>query len=353
MRHKRSFRAAKFFDMNSAAPFTWLRIFGCIACFFFSSASYLNAQGGRWVNIAVIGTAPSVNATKEPRELVDQVIAFWKGRFNQVLPSKPDLIVLPEACDRPGRLTIPEFDYYKTRGSRVQDYFATVARENNCYIAFGSKWQEKNGEWRNSLILLDRQGKVAGIYHKNFPTIGEMEAGIKPGFEAPVFKCDFGTVAGAICFDLNFEEVLQQYVKAKPDIVLFSSVYHGGLEQANWAYACRSYFVGCIADRGTPSEIRNPLGEVIAKTTNYFDFTVASINLDYAVAHLDYNWERLRALKKRYEETVNIHDPGQVGSVLITSQNNNVSIGQMVKEFKIELLDDYFERARKFRLEHK
>ncbi|MBL7735367.1 MAG: carbon-nitrogen hydrolase family protein [Chitinophagaceae bacterium] len=339
--------------MHSAAPFTWLRTFGCFICLFFSSAAYLNAQGGRWVKIATIGTAPSVAETKEPQKLVDQVIAFWKGRLDQALPSKPDLIVLPEACDRPGRLTIPELDYYKSRGDRVQEYFATVARENNCYIAFGSKRQEKNGDWRNSLILLDRQGRVAGIYDKNFPTIGEMEAGIKPGFETPVFKCDFGTVAGAICFDLNFEEVLQPYVKAKPDIILFSSMYHGGLAQSNWAYACRSYFVGSISDRGTPSEIRNPLGEVIARTTNYFDFTVASVNLDYAVAHLDYNWERLRALKKKYGETVNVHDPGQVGAALITSQNNNVNIAQMVKEFKIELLDDYFERARKFRLQHK
>ena len=30
------------------------------------------------------------------------------------------------------------------------------------------------------------------------------------------------------------------------------------------------------------------------------------------------------------------------GAVMITSENKNISAGQMVEEFNIELLDDYF-----------
>src|SRR5690606_5272866 len=115
------------------------------------------------------------------------------------------------------------------------------------YIAFGSIHKTKAG-LRNSLILLDRKGKLAGTYNKNFPTIYEMDAGIIPGKEVSVIQCDFGKVALAICFDLNFDELRLQYAKAKPDIVLFSSVYHGGLMQGAWAYSCRSYFVSAIGD---------------------------------------------------------------------------------------------------------
>lgn len=86
---------------------------------------------------------------------------------------------------------------------------------------------DEDGKFRNSTILLDRVGKLTGIYDKNFPTIGEIGDGIKPGDEVPVFKCDFGRVALAICFDLNFEELLVKYEKAKPDIILFPSNYHG------------------------------------------------------------------------------------------------------------------------------
>jgi len=223
-----------------------------------------------------------------------------------------------------------------------------VAKAHNCYIAFGSL-HEENGIRRNSLILLDRKGKIAGTYHKNFSTIYEMDAGIKTGEEISVIQCDFGKVALAICFDLNFDELRHRYAEAKPDIVLFSSVYHGGLMQGAWAYSCRSFFVSSISDTRVPSEILNPLGEVIASSTNYFNYTKATVNLDYAVAHLDYNWGRLTALKAKYGDGVTIHDPGRVGAVMITSEDKNASALELVKEFEIELLDDYFNRSRAVR----
>ena len=119
--------------------------------------------------------------------------------------------------------------------------------------------------------------------------------------------------------------------------------------QSYWAYSCRCHFVGAIAGRATPSEIRNPLGQVIASNTNYFDFAVAKVNLDCKLAHLDYNWERLRKLKAKYGPKVQILDPGCLGSVLISSEHETISIDDMIKEFDIELLDDYFTRAMAFR----
>jgi len=79
-------------------------------------------------------------------------------------------------------------------------------------------------------------------------TLPETESGILYGREAPVFDCDFGRVAFAICFDLNFDELRLKYVKAKPDLIVFSSVYHGGLMQAYWAYSCRAHFIGAVAE---------------------------------------------------------------------------------------------------------
>ena len=112
------------------------------------------------------------------------------------------------------------------------------------------KRQDIGGTWYNSSYVIDRNGSDAGIYNKNFPTIGEMEAGIKAGDDVPLIKCDFGTVACAICFDLNFQELLEKFQKIKPDIILFSSMYHGGLVQSYWAYSCRAFFVGSIG--GSP-----------------------------------------------------------------------------------------------------
>ena len=307
------------------------------------------AQASKPVRIATIGASPSINKNQSPEALVEQMIGFWQGQLNQVLNSKLDLIVLPEICDVPvGMSTSEQKIYVEAKKNKLSDFFAKIARENNCYIAFGSLHNTDKG-LRNSLILLDRAGKIAGTYHKNFPTIPEMEQGVIPGDQTTIIKCDFGTVGMAICFDLNYDELRAKYAQQQPDIILFSSVYHGGLMQSTWAYSCRSYFVSAIGVVQLPSEVLNPLGEIVASSTNYFNYTLATINLDYELAHLDYNWDKLKKLKAKYGDAVSIHDPGKVGSIMITSEDKAISALQMVKEFDIELLDTYFDRSRMFR----
>ena len=55
-------------------------------------------------------------------------------------------------------------------------------------------------------------------------------------------------------------------------------------------------------------------------------------------------------MKKKYGPIVTINNPGKVGSVLLTSEHEDISADEMIREFNIELLDDYLERARAFRL---
>ena len=311
-----------------------------------------DAAASKFVRVATIGGRPSFSfdKSKGSQSSVDQLIAFWKSQIDQVLPDKPDLILLPELCDVPDNLQ-PEGwkKYLRVRKDQITDLFASIARVNHCYIAFGTLRTDETGTLRNSGVLLNREGKVTGIYNKNFPTIGEIEDGIKPGDETPVFECDFGRVAFVICFDLNFEELLKQYETAKADIILFPSNYHRGIMQQAWAYLCRSFFVGAINGGGTPSEIRNPLGEVVAASTNYFDFAVATINLDSRVVHLGYNFGKLDALKKKYGKAVAIADPGRLGPVLVSSEVSEYAIDKILKEFDIECIDPYFNHSREKR----
>ena len=328
-----------------------MKCYAILFIFFVSTTKDILAVN--YVTVATIGSKPQLHEIATPQQMIDEVIRFWREKFQQVIPDKPDLIVLTENCDYPqGLSTEQKKKYFQVRKNQVLDYFASVARNNRCYIAFGMERLAEDSMWRNSSVLLDREGKVVGIYDKNFPAIYELEAGIKAGNNVPVFNCDFGRVVSAICFDLNFDELRQKYISAKPNIILFSSMYHGGdALQSNWAYSCRSFFVGSMAFRDIPSEIRNPLGEIVATNTNYYDFAVTRINLDYRLAHLDQNWEKLRALKEKYKEEVIISDPGKLGAVLITSEHKTVSAEDMTKEFGIELLDDYFNSTRKLRLQ--
>lgn len=334
--------------MNKAYIKSYIKFFIILSCFFITLPY---ANGEKWVKVATIGKrTPVLDKTKGNQWMVNRMIGFWKRELSNVLLDKPDLIVLQENSDFPWGLTQAEKNaYVDVRKNQIQDFFSSVAKDNSCYILYGTRRIDEKGIIRNSGVLINRQGGVEGIYDKNYLTIGEMEAGIKPSNNVPLFKCDFGNLAVAICYDLNFEEHMSRYVRLKPDIIVFPSAYHGGFVQSVWAYTCRSYFVGAVSSVGRNSEILNPLGDIVASSTNYQNYAVSNINLDYKLVHLDYNRPKLKNLKKKYGPKVNILDPGGLGVVMITSEHEQIKVDQMVKEFDIEVLDDYFERSKKYR----
>ncbi len=317
---------------------------GLIAFFLLNT---LPVSAKNLVKIATIGArSPVLDPSLSYQQKVDAMKDFLEWQVGQVLPDKPDLIVLPEACDRPrGLTTDQQYKYYEVRGNQILDFLSDIARNNKCYIAFGMKRLDKDNLWRNSCVMLDRNGKIAGIYDKNFPTPDEMKKVI-PSDEVKLIQTDFGKVGCAICFDLNFDELQKRYAALKPDLMIFIGMYHGGMVQAEWAYSCRSWFVGSVGISGVFSQIRNPFGKVVATSTNHFDYIVSTVNLDCELVHLDHNKVQLRELKKKYGEKVTIYDPGEFGVVMITSEDDNSSAEDMVEEFNIEPLDHYFNRTR-------
>jgi Carbon-nitrogen hydrolase len=276
---------------------------------------------------------------------VEDVCAFWRERIGRVLADRPDLIVLPEACEMAvGALTLEEhLADCGTRDARLLMCFADLAKEHRCWITLPTYRKDGEGRHRNSVRLIDRSGEVAGVYDKTYPTIEEIEAGVVPGGEPEVIDTEFGRAACLICFDLNFEELRRHYAAQRPDLILFCSMYHGGHAQQAWAYRCRAHLVSAISQ--LPSGVMSPVGEVLATTTNYTPCSTTRVNLDCCVAHLDLNAQKLSALKQKYGPEVDIHDPGLLGSVLITSRSKDHSARQMAEKSGIELIDDYLDRS--------
>lgn len=329
----------------------------CMGCVLTLVALIVPSMVSAWVpeekpqriTVCSTGAMPPRGTQEGAEQDVQRILQFWQEELARMLADKPDLILVPEVCDSPGYAnnTPPQIEYYKTRGmepekNRVRALFARTAAANNCYIGYsGIQWI--GGKCYNTLELFDRKGKSVGVYLKNYITVYEDDWGRAFGTEAPVWETDFGTVAPAICFDLNFTEMLERYAAKRPKLILFASAYHGGLMQGVWAYFCRSYFVGAYG-RGV-NDILNPLGSNIAHSTNYFPRVTASINLDYEVVHLDENWGKLAAVKKKYGPKVTIFDPGHVGAILLTSEMKDISAADIVREFKIERWDEYYKRS--------
>jgi hypothetical protein len=66
--------------------------------------------------------------------------------------------------------------------------------------------------------------------------------------------------------------------------------------------------------------------------------------------HLDGNREnKLKNAKQKYGDKLKIFDPGYLGCVLLTSECDSITIKGILKEFDIEILDDYLNRCNKHR----
>jgi predicted amidohydrolase len=307
------------------------------------------------VRVVTLGpTTPILDLEQSPQNIVDEMKVFWQEKIDEVLPYKPDLIVLPEACDRPRSMQV-DFDrekkYYSVRKNQFLDFFADIAKANNTYVVYSYKRELEDGTYRNSSVLIGRDGKVVGIYDKNHPTIAEIDRGIAPGIEAPVFQCDFGKVGMLICFDMNFEELRERYEKEQPDILILSSRYQGDLMQKYWAHSVQTYFVSAVEGRPfLPSDIYDPLGDLLSRSnSHYLNFAYSEINLDRKLIHRDNNMEKMLALKKKYKDEVTIKDPGFLDVVLLSSNSDKLTVDDMMKEFDIESFTSYVNRSSEYR----
>lgn len=299
------------------------------------------------VRVSVLGRQRpfTVNLDNGFTKAVDEMIESLKREIELVLPEKPDLIVLPEVCDRP--LNLPGNDrkqYYLERGVKVLDFYRDIAKNNSCNIAYSSVRDVPDGTFRNSTMMINRKGNIDGIYNKHHIVHGERYGNdIYCGTDAPIIECDFGKVGCVICFDLNFDPIRHKYEELRPEMLIACSNYHGGIMQNYWAYSCRTYFVSAFGYG--ESTIVSPVGETVSRSSSYYSYFTRVINLDYQVVHLDYNTSKLLKLKEKYGNGVTIHDPSHLGAVLVTSEIEGISAMDMIKEFEIELLDDYFERS--------
>ena len=263
----------------------------------------------------------------------------------KVLCERPDLVLLPEVIGMPKINAAGAKSYRDGDDLILIEAISALAREYEVNILYPSIVYD-DGHLFNSLSLFDRKGDITGRYDKVYPTIGEVEDwGITPGKWPKLLESDIGTIAGVICFDLNFEKLKKHYASLKPDIIAFSSMYHGGIAQAQWAYECRAHFVGSVF--GLPSGVLLPTGEPISMSTNYLCYSTALANLDGGLFHLDYNWERIDKAKQKYGSAITVQDPGCLGSVYISVETSDFCIDQLIEEFELERLDDYFARAGK------
>ncbi len=303
------------------------------------------------VKIATFSLNPiPYSSIPQEKSVLQAEIEWLDKNIAQVLGDKPDLIVLPECCDRPDGTPLDKLhEYYAERGDKYLAHIREIAKRNRCYIAYGAHRFLEDGTGYNSCYMVGRDGEIVGIYDKNYIVPAETgNNNIYCGQKETLFECDFGKVGAVICYDLNFEEIRQKYKKAQPKLVLFPSNFGGGLMRNFFAFDTRSYFVSSCG-YNCSSEIINPLGVSLGTTSNHYNYVIRTVNLDFEIVHLDGHWDKIRAIKDKYGETVEVTDIGYIGVVMMTYHGEDKTMKEILREFDGRTVDEYLDFARAHR----
>lgn len=156
----------------------------------------------RIVRLATVHYCPQ--AGKTPAEKREQFAPL----IQEAAAKKADLVVLPETLTYFG--TGKDFiDVAEPVPGPSTEYFGTLAKKHNLYIVAGLVERDRHLIY-NVATLIGPDGQFIGKYRKVTLPRGEIEAGLTPGYEYPVFETRFGKVAMMICYDGFFPEIARR-----------------------------------------------------------------------------------------------------------------------------------------------
>jgi len=221
-----------------------------------------------------------------------------------------DLVVLPEHLNMVGAKLRPE-EY--RRGAETVDGPFTVAisrlaASHRMAVVLPLYRIDTAGLLRNSAVVIDKAGRVAGCYDKVHPTRAEMDPnGVVAGDTWLVFELDFGKVGVMTCHDNSFVESARCLALNGAEIIAWPHV-QSGWGDVVWDVTLRSraidngvYLVSsCFAVRGEGawkpgmmvgrSGVVGQDGAILAEMSRNVGVATATVDLDDA--RLVHSWTR-------------------------------------------------------------
>lgn len=215
------------------------------------------APARRLVKIATLYHRPSGNASVE--ENIDE-FCEWIDRAAQ---AKPDIICLPEAITMVGTPLAYDKVAEPIPGPTSRR-LGEMAKKHNCYIEACYNERDGRGVF-NTAILIDRSGELVGKHRKLYVPREEIEGGVSPGSDAPVFDTDFGRVGMMICWDVQFVEPAERLALKGAEVILLP--IWGGNETLIRARAIENHVFVVTSGYDVPSWIISPEGKTLAEAS--------------------------------------------------------------------------------------
>jgi len=256
-----------------------------------------------------------------------------------------DLIALPETFRGQNDQSMETLD-----GPTVLA-LAGLAEKHRTYIVVPI--DRKDGDRRlNSAVVLDRRGRIAGVYDKVYPFWVEeftRRPPVQPGQAVTVISTDFGRLGLAICFDVNWSPLWQRLSDLGAELVIWPSAYSAGrtLQARAIDY---SYYV--MSTTWVPDcRVFDIDGEQLAyEKSNSGDFNITrfTFDMDRCIFHQDLNRPAKlgRLLKERGDDVAEEKWLPTEGCFVLKARRPGVSARALAKQYGLEERHTYLNRSR-------
>lgn len=164
----------------------------------------------RTVRLATIHHKPSGKSAEQNCQEFAPLIA-------QAAEKKADLVVLGETLTyaMTGKSMV---DSAEPVPGPSTEYFGKLARQHDLYIVVPIVEREKHLVY-NVAVLMGPDGQIVGKYRKVALPRNEIERGVSPGKDYPVFETRFGKVGMMICYDGFFPEVARELTNNGAEVI--------------------------------------------------------------------------------------------------------------------------------------
>jgi len=227
------------------------------------------AAAPRRVTLATVNHRP--RDTKSPEESRERFARL----VEEAAAKGADIVCLPEGITLVGN-GLKYADVAEPIPGPSTEFLGALAKRLRVWLVAGI-YERTGARIYNTAVLIGRDGALAGRYRKMSLPDEEIEGGITPGSDTPVFQTDFGRVGLMICWDSSYPEVAAALARRGAE-VLFLPIW-GGVEELVQARAIENQAYVVASGYDFRSGIFDREGKRIADAKGDPDVVVATVDL--------------------------------------------------------------------------